>query len=121
MPPLPVAQVTLPPAPGVVPLALASTMPAIVALPKTAMTTGLLPTSLMVEPAASDRPRSGRTTMLGPPVWVWTTGVGRSWPHQLVNVLVDESNCDTPQSSVVVGSVPAGFTPGPIGLKLLGV
>jgi hypothetical protein len=42
-------------------------------------------------------------------------------PHQFVNASVVESNVETPQSSEVVGSVFAGLTPGPVGLKLLGL
>jgi hypothetical protein len=68
-----------------------------------------------------DSPFSGMTTMSGPPLCFWTTGVGSFCPHQFEKVSDVESNVDVPQPSVVVGSVPVGSTPVPLGSKLVGV
>jgi hypothetical protein len=56
-----------PPAPGVVPFALASMTPEIVAVPWTARITGLLPVSVNVLPGSSVRLRNARMSMLCPP------------------------------------------------------
>jgi hypothetical protein len=67
----------LPPAPGVdTPLPLASIVPATVALPNTAMTTGRDPVRRNVAPLATVRSRTGMMTSSGPFACVRTTGVG---------------------------------------------
>jgi hypothetical protein len=67
---------TLPPAPGVALVALASTVPAIVAFPNTAKMTGRDPVTRIVEPSATVTFLIGRTTTSGPPGCVRTIGVG---------------------------------------------
>jgi hypothetical protein len=56
-----------PPAPGVVPLALALMVPLIVALPYTARMTGLVPVSVNVLPLAIVRLAKTRMSAFGPP------------------------------------------------------
>src|SRR6476659_2363887 len=106
LPPWLVLHDQFPPAPGVVPLAFASRMPAIDALPCTAITTGSGPITRKVAPELNVKPCNGSTTTLGPLAWVCTTGVG-AVPHQLLIVagVVVVSTVVVPQLSVVVGVV----------------
>jgi hypothetical protein len=102
----------LPPAPGVdTPLPLASTVPATVASPNTAMMTGRDPVSRSVAPLATVKLRTGMMTTSGPFAWVRTTGVGGEPPHQLPNMSVVESNVVVPQSSTVFVAAAGGLSP----------
>jgi hypothetical protein len=62
-----------PPGPGAVVLALASMVPAMVALPKTTKTTGLLPTRRRVLERVMVRFAKTRTSTLGPPLLALVT------------------------------------------------
>src|SRR5262249_9544596 len=114
----------LPPAPGVVPLALTSIVPLIVATPSTAMITGRGPTTRKLLPDTSVRLRNGTITTCGPLLWFCATSVG-TLPHQLVIVAICAplpsgslvSIVVVPQLSVVCGCLLQliGF-----GSKLLG-
>jgi hypothetical protein len=86
----------------VVPLALASTMPAIVASPNTAKTTGREPVSVNVAPFAIERAVTDKTMTSGPPGCASTTGVGSNCPHQLPKVRDVESNVEAPHPSETV-------------------
>ncbi len=108
---------SLPPAPGVLPVALASTVPWMAAAPYTAKMTGLGPTSLRVLVLAIVRLWKTRTSAVcPPPVWctlAWMTGAVPEHPPVL-KACAPESY--VPLQSVVApdGGVRA------VGSKLLG-
>jgi hypothetical protein len=112
-------QVQLPPAPGVLPLALASIVPLMVASPSTAMMTGRVPIKRSVLPLATVNDRTATITTSGPLLCCCRLGTG-AVPHQLVKVAISGPLPSGSAVSIVVTPLQSSTDAG-CALQLIGL